>query len=90
MIIYATKQTRERYNLPKIENMPNDLKIFNQTIIEKESGNELLEWGAKLFYFDSKKCLQLVNFASKFTLCKRILKKSIFVLVYEHKRRRLL
>ena len=31
-----------------------------------------------------------IFFASKFTLCKRILKKSIFVLVYEHKRRRLL
>ena len=68
MIIYATKQTRERYNLPEIKDMPNDLKTFNQAIIEKESGNELLEWGAKLFYFDSKKCLQLVNFASKFTL----------------------
>jgi len=28
----------------------------------------LREWGIKLFYCDGKKCLQAVNFASKFTL----------------------
>jgi hypothetical protein len=37
-------------------------------VIEKESGDKLLEWGAKLFYFDRRKCIQVVNFASKFTL----------------------
>ena len=51
MIIYATKQTRERYNMPSIENMPNDLKLFNQAIIEKESGDGLFEWGDKIILF---------------------------------------
>lgn len=37
-------------------------------LIEKEGGDEILEWGCKLFYFDGRKCVQLVNFASKFTV----------------------
>lgn len=68
MIIYNTKETRERYNLTPIEKMSEPLKEFNQAILDKESGDELLEWGAKLFYFDRRKCLQVVNFASKLTL----------------------
>ncbi len=68
MIIYCTKETRERYNLTPIEKMSEPLRVFNQAILDKESGDELLEWGAKLFYFDRRKCLQVVNFASKFTL----------------------
>lgn len=68
MIIYNTKETRERYNLTPIEKMSETLREFNQAILDKESGDELLEWGAKLFYFDRRKCLQVVNFASKFTL----------------------
>lgn len=27
-----------------------------------------MEWGAKLFYFDRRKCVQICNFASKFTV----------------------
>ncbi len=68
MIIYSTKKTRERYNLTPIEEMAEPLKEFNQAVLDKESGDELLEWGAKLFYIDRKKCLQIVNFASKFTI----------------------
>lgn len=30
--------------------------------------DELLEWELKLFYFDERKCVQAVNFASKLTL----------------------
>lgn len=33
--------------------------------MEEQSGDELLEWGLKLFYFDGRKCLQAINFASK-------------------------
>ena len=28
----------------------------------------MFEWGAKLFYFDRRKCIQLSHFASKFTV----------------------
>lgn len=68
MIIYLTKETRERLNIPTTSEMKTDMKLLAEKVIEKESGNPLLEWGAKLFYFDRRKCLQVVNFASKLTL----------------------
>ena len=68
MIIYATKQTLERYKLKLPETMTSSIKPIVEAVIKRESKNELLEWGAKLFYFDGKKCIQIVNFASKFTL----------------------
>lgn len=68
MIIYATKQMRERYRLklPGELSLPRD--ILAQRVLEREGGDALFEWGAKLFYFDRRKCIQVVNFASKFTL----------------------
>lgn len=68
MIIYLTKETRERLNIPLTSEMKTDMKLLAENVIEKESGDKLLEWGAKLFYFDRRKCLQVVNFASKLTL----------------------
>lgn len=43
-------------------------RLIAQSVIEKEGGDRLLEWGAKIFYLDKRKCIQVVNFASKFTL----------------------
>ena len=68
MIIYATKQTFERYKLKLPSELSHPINMIAQTVIENESGDKLLEWGAKLFYFDRRKCIQVVNFASKFTL----------------------
>jgi len=68
MIIYATKQTMERYKIVLPQNMHSPMKEMALAIVRKESGDRLLEWGAKLFYFDRRKCLQVVNFASKLTL----------------------
>ena len=52
MILYATKQTIKELNIP----MPNELSTFNNImankVIEEQTGDELLEWGLKLFYFD--------------------------------------
>ena len=68
MILYATKQTIKELNIP----MPNELSTFNNImankVIEEQTGDELLEWGLKLFYFDGRKCVQAINFASKLTL----------------------
>lgn len=69
MIIYATKQTVERYKLK----MPDELtdpsvRNFALAVYKQEQGDRLLEWGAKLFYFDRRKCIQICNFASKFTV----------------------
>lgn len=69
MILYATKKTMERYRLPYPDELPPGM-IYDivQEIITKEKGDRLLEWGAKLFYFNRKKCIQVSNFASQFTL----------------------
>ena len=68
MIIYATKQTIERYKIVLPQDMHSSIREMALATVQKESGDRLLEWGAKLFYFDRKKCLQVVNFASKLTL----------------------
>lgn len=68
MIIYATKQTIDRYKLKLPAELTPPLNKIVQEVIKKESRDRLLEWGAKLFYFDRRKCIQVVNFASKFTL----------------------
>jgi hypothetical protein len=68
MILYATKQTIDRFKIK----MPNEMHPIPQAeskqIIMTEQGDGLLEWGLKLFYFDHRKCIQAMNFASKLTI----------------------
>lgn len=69
MIIYATKQTVDRYGIKMTEDLQNP--VVRQTalaVYNHEKDNRLLEWGAKLFYFDRRKCIQICNFASKLTI----------------------
>lgn len=69
MIMYCTKQTMERYKLkPPHELSDEVVRAFGVMMFEKEQGDRMLEWGAKLFYFDRRKCLQIMNFASKLTI----------------------
>lgn len=68
MILYATKKTFDRYKLKTPDEMSSELNIVARMVVDKESNDPLFKWGAKLFYFDRRKCLQVVNFASKFTL----------------------
>jgi len=68
MILYATKQTIERYKIVLPQDMHSPFKEIALSTLQKEGGDRLLEWGAKLFYFNRRKCLQVVNFASKLTL----------------------
>lgn len=68
MIFYATKETIKRYNLKTVEEMTTSAKILAQRVVEREKVDRLLEWGIKLFYFEGRKCLQVMNFASKYTL----------------------
>ena len=68
MIFYVTKQTFERYKLKIPEDMSFPMNELAKATIARESGDRLLEWGGKLFYFDKRKCIQFVNFASKLTL----------------------
>lgn len=69
MIIYVTKETFARYKFKMPEDMSDPLvRAVTNAVLCEESGDRLQEWGGKLFYFDHRKCLQLVNFASKLTL----------------------
>lgn len=68
MILYATKETVERYKIKTPEELSSPMKEIALAVIQKESGDKLREWGCKLLYFDGRKCLQVVNFASKLTL----------------------
>lgn len=68
MIFYATKKMFERYRLKTIDEFDDSARRVAGAIVQKEQGDRLLEWGVKLFYLDRKKCLVLMNFASKFTV----------------------
>ncbi len=68
MIIYGTKQTLERYKLKLPQEILDEKDDSAQTVLQNESGDKLQEWGAKLFYFEGRKYIQVVNFDSKFTL----------------------
>lgn len=53
--------------------MPEDFqdpftKQIALSVYDREKDDRLIEWGAKLFYFDRRKCIQLCNSASKFTV----------------------
>lgn len=77
MIIYATKQTVERYGIKMPEEFQEPvMKQIALDVYNREKGDRLLEWGAKLFYFDRRKCIQVCNFASKFTVVLVDVKKS--------------
>ena len=68
MILYTTKQTIKELEI----SMPEELSIFNSImvnkIIKEQTNDNLLEWGLKIFYFDGKKCVQAVNFASRMAI----------------------
>jgi hypothetical protein len=68
MILYATKKTIKELEI----SMPEELSIFNSImvnkIIKEQTNDNLLEWGLKIFYFDGRKCVQAVNFASKMAI----------------------
>lgn len=68
MIFYATKKTFERYKLKTVEEFSEPIGNYVKGLIEREKDDRLFEWGMKLFYFDRRKCLVAMNFASKFTV----------------------
>lgn len=68
MILYATKQTIKELNIPMIDELSGFNKLVSAEVLETQKDNKLFEWGIKLFYFDDRKCVQAVNFASKITI----------------------
>ena len=69
MIVYATKQTVKAVRLPLVEDLQDpQLRALATDIINTEAGDHMLEWGMKLFYFDHRKCLQVIHIASRMTI----------------------
>ena len=68
MILYVTKKTKERLNIPMIDELSDISKNNASIVLNNEEDTELLKWGIKIFYMDRRKCLQAVNFASKLTI----------------------
>lgn len=69
MIIYPTVKTADVFGAPlnaKIKDKA--MKAVSESVISSEQGNALCEWGLKLFYLNGMKCLQAMNYASKFTV----------------------
>ena len=65
MILYATKQTIKDLNIPMVEELSTFNRIMAQKVIKEQTDDRLLEWVLKLFYFDGRKCVQAINYASK-------------------------
>ena len=68
MILYATKQTIKDLNIPMVEELSTFNRMMAQKVLKEQTDDRLLEWGLKLFYFDGRKCVQAVNYASKLTV----------------------
>ena len=75
MIIYATAKTRERFGMTDIFADPNADEAL-LAAAKEDLGEELQQWGAKLFYFDGRKSLLLCNVATKFMVVLAGLRKS--------------
>ena len=65
MIYYATKETMQRYKLKTPEQFQSEIAPLVQAVVQRERGNRIYEWGCKLFYFDRRKCLQVMHFETK-------------------------
>jgi hypothetical protein len=68
MIFYPTKETIEKYHIPLTKDLKEPFDVLGKNVLAKEKDDRLLEWGMKMFYFDRRKCIQIENFQTKFTL----------------------
>ena len=67
MILYITKKTKDRFNIPLYSELTDELELLARNILVKEQ-DDIFKWGVKIFYFDRRKCLQIINFASKVSI----------------------
>ena len=67
MVLYITQRTADKYLLKMPHELSNPMKPVVYEVMRRERGKSIFEWGAKLFYFEGKKCLQVMNFETKLT-----------------------
>jgi len=68
VILYVTKKTKERFDFPLLEELQLDRQATAMHILEKEKDIPVFMWALKIFYFDRRKCLQVMNFSSNFCI----------------------
>ena len=68
MIFYATKETMQRYKLKTPDQLKSEVAPYVQAVIQQAQGDRLYEWGCKLFYFDRRKCLQVMNYETRLVI----------------------
>ena len=69
MIFYATNKTFERFGLKEPQEFKDEtVKMIATYTLENQAGDALKEWALKLFYFDRRKCIACVNFATKLSI----------------------
>lgn len=68
MIIYLTRQSVKDLDLAMPDEVSPEMKRVIQPILKQEKGDPFYEWAGKLFYFEGRRCLQLMHFQSKFTI----------------------
>lgn len=49
MILYVTKKTKERLNIPMIKELGDPFNLVAQMVYNQEKDNNLFEWGLKIF-----------------------------------------
>lgn len=68
MIIYATKETVRRFNLPLIDAAAKQLTAAQMDALSRERGSGLFEWGCKVFDCCGMECVQITHSASRLTI----------------------
>lgn len=68
MIVYATHTMMQAYRLNPPEQLQPSLLPFAMSVIQRERGDPMRAWGASLFLFRHRPCIQLMHFPSKLTL----------------------
>ena len=68
MIFNCTKKTKERFHIDYFEEEKSEIDSSIKEMIVEQTNDELFNWGLKYFSFDGRKCLQLLNFKTKFNL----------------------
>lgn len=68
MIIYATKETVRRLNLPLIDAAAKQLTAAQMDALSRERGSGLFEWGCKVFDCCGMECVQITHSASRLTI----------------------
>lgn len=68
MIFYPTKETAQKLHIDMKKSFEEPQKTALDQLKQLEQGDRLLEWGMKVLFFDHRKCIQMENFETKFTL----------------------